>query len=49
LRFGEEEGMGDGRADSVPEFLQAEEYVSQRGVVREEFDLAGAIKENVVI
>lgn len=40
---------GDGRADSVPKFLQAEEDISQRRMVREEFDLARAIEEYIII
>jgi hypothetical protein len=34
---------------SIPKFLEAEEDVPQRCVVCEELDLAGAVKEDIVI
>ena len=36
-------------ADSIPELLDPEEDVAQRGVVREQLDLAGAVKEHVIV
>ena len=36
--------MDQGRADSIPELLKAEEYVAERRVMRKEFDLARTIK-----
>jgi hypothetical protein len=42
-------GAARGHEYSVPKFLEAEEDVAQRGMVGEEFDLAGAVEEDVVI
>jgi hypothetical protein len=42
-------GKARGGEYSVPQFLKAEEDVAQGGVVCEELDLAGAVKEDVVI
>lgn len=36
-------------ADSVPKLLYAEEYIPQRRVVSEDFHLAGAIKQHIVL
>ena len=36
--------MDQGRADSIPELLKAEEYVAERRVMRKELDLAGTIE-----
>lgn len=42
-------GRKKGGEYSVPEFLEAEEDVAERGVVREKLDLAGAVEEDVVV
>lgn len=36
-------------ADSVPKVLETEEDIAKRGMVREEFDLAGTVEKDIVV
>jgi hypothetical protein len=36
-------------ADSVPEFLEFEEDVPQRGMMCEDLDLARTVKQNIIL